>query len=69
MSDVISDLVNRHYHPYASYEEFYRGFSAYQNGNCVNPHEANSIFAQAWDHGVEVAMLCVESLEVRHSRT
>ena len=43
------------YSPYDTHEEFGRGFSAYQAGNFRNPHEADSISAQAWDQGVDAA--------------
>jgi hypothetical protein len=62
---LILDLIKRHYRPYDTHEEFRRGFSAYQAGNFRNPHRADSISAQAWDHGVEAAMHYVESLEAR----
>jgi hypothetical protein len=53
---LIFDLIKHQYRPYDAHEEFGRGFSAYQAGNFRNPHEADSISAQAWDRGVEAAM-------------
>ena len=53
---LIFDLIKQHYRPYDAHEEFGQGFSAYQTGNFCNPHEADSISAQAWDLGVEAAM-------------
>ncbi len=53
---LIFELIKQQYCPYDTHEEFRRGFSAYQAGNCRNPHKADSIAARAWDHGVEAAM-------------
>ena len=53
---LIFDLIKQHYRPYDGHEEFGRGFAAYQAGHVDNPHEADSISAQAWDRGVEAAM-------------
>ena len=53
---LIFDFIKFHYRPYDTHEEFGRGFSAYQAGNFRNPHEADSVSAQAWDRGVEAAM-------------
>ncbi|MGA8292822.1 MAG: hypothetical protein WB820_09995 [Rhodoplanes sp.] len=53
---LIFDLIKQHYRPYDMHEEFNRAFSAYQTGNFSNPHEPDSIAAQAWDLGVEAAM-------------
>ena len=64
-NNLILDLIKRHYHPFDTHEQFFRGFSAYQAGNCRNPHRANSIAAQAWDRGVEAAMNYEEGLEAR----
>ena len=50
---LIFDFIKFHYRPYDTHEEFGRGFSAYQAGNFRNPHEADSVSAQAWDRGVE----------------
>ena len=55
------DLIKQHYRPYDAHEEFGRGFSAWQAGNFRNPHEADSISAQAWDLGVEAAMRCARA--------
>lgn len=52
---LIFELIKHHYRPYDTHEEFGRGFSACQAGNYGNPHEADSISAQAWDRGVEAA--------------
>jgi hypothetical protein len=54
---LILSFIKRQYCPYDAHEEFGRGFSAYQAGNFHNPHEADSVSAQAWDRGVEAAML------------
>ena len=64
-NDLILDLIKRHYRPYDTHEEFRRGFSAYQAGNCHNPHKADSISAQAWDHGVEAAMRYAKESDCR----
>jgi hypothetical protein len=53
---LIFDFIRCQYHPYDRHEEFGRGFLACQAGNCRNPHEAQSLSAQAWDRGVGVAM-------------
>ena len=53
---LIFDLIKQHYRPYDMHEEFNRGFSAYQTGNFSNPHEPDSIAAQAWSLGVEAAI-------------
>jgi hypothetical protein len=45
---LIFELIKHHYRPYDTHEEFGRGFSACQAGNSRNPHEADSISAQAW---------------------
>jgi hypothetical protein len=54
---LIFELIKQHYRPYDTHEEFRRGFSAYQVGDYCNPHIADSIAAQAWDRGVQAAML------------
>jgi hypothetical protein len=54
-------FIKRQYHPYDTHHEFGRGFAAYQAGNFRNPHEANCVSAQAWDHGVEAAMHCAKA--------
>lgn len=48
---LIFELIKHHYRPYDIHEEFGRGFSACQAGNSRNPHEADSISAQAWRRG------------------
>lgn len=53
---LIFNLIKQHYRPYDRHEEFGRGFAAYQAGNVDNPHEADSISAQAWDLGAQAAM-------------
>ena len=53
---LIFDLIKQHYRPYDTHREFAQGFAAYQAGHLHNPHEADSISAQAWDLGVEAAM-------------
>jgi hypothetical protein len=53
---LIFELIKHHYRPYDTHEEFGRGFSACQSGNSRNPHEADSISAQAWRRGVEAAI-------------
>ena len=53
---LILELIKQHYRPFNTHEEFGRGFSAYQEGNFVNPHQADSVAAHAWDLGVEAAM-------------
>ena len=53
---LIFDLIKQHYRPYDTHPEFGRVFAAYQVGTVDNPHEADSISAQAWDRGVEAAM-------------
>jgi hypothetical protein len=53
---LIFELIKRQYHPYDTHEEFGRGFSAYQDGDVCNPHQADSISAQAWARGAEAAM-------------
>ena len=53
---LIFDLIKQHYRPYDRHAEFGRGFAAYQAGAFDNPHEADSISAQAWDLGVQAAM-------------
>ncbi len=53
---LILDFIKRQFHPYDTHEEFGRGFSAYESGDCRNPHQADSISAQAWARGVEAAM-------------
>jgi hypothetical protein len=55
---LIFDLIKQHYRPFDAHEEFGRGFSAYNEGNFNNPHEADSVAAQAWDLGLEAAMRC-----------
>jgi hypothetical protein len=52
----IFDLIKQHYRPHDAHREFAQGFAAYQAGHLHNPHEADSISAQAWDLGVEAAM-------------
>jgi hypothetical protein len=54
---LIFDFIKQRYRPYDGHEEFSRGFSAYRAGNSRNPHEPDSVSAQAWDRGVEAAML------------
>ena len=54
---LIFDLIKQHYCPYATHEEFSRGFTAYQVGNFRNPHKADNVSAQAWDLGAQAAML------------
>jgi hypothetical protein len=54
---LILDLIKQHYRPYDTHAEFGRGFSACQAGELRNPHEAESVSAQAWDRGVEAAMV------------
>jgi hypothetical protein len=46
---LIFDLIKQHYRPYDTHREFAQGFAAYQTGHLNNPHEADSISAQAWD--------------------
>jgi hypothetical protein len=53
---LIFNLVKQHYRPYDTHKEFDAGFSAYQAGNFRNPHEPDSIDAQAWNLGVEAAV-------------
>lgn len=55
---LIFDFIKRQYSPYDTHEEFERGFSAYQSGEFINPHEAASVSARAWDLGLEPAMRC-----------
>ena len=54
---LIFELIKQHYRPYDTHAEFVRGVSACQTGDFRNPHEAESISAQAWDRGVEAAMV------------
>jgi hypothetical protein len=53
---LILDFIKRQFHPYDTHEEFRRGFSAYEAGDCRNPHQPDSISAQAWTQGVQAAM-------------
>ena len=53
---LILDFVKQQYRPYATHDEFGRGFSAYQTGSFHNPHDAASPSARAWDLGAEAAM-------------
>ena len=46
---LIFDLIKQHYRPYDTHREFAQGFAAYRAGHLHNPHEADSISAQAWD--------------------
>jgi hypothetical protein len=55
---LIFELIKQHYRPFDTHEEFTRGFSAYQEGNFVNPHQTDSVAAQAWELGMEAAMRC-----------
>jgi hypothetical protein len=55
---LIFDFIKRQYCPYDTHEEFGRAFLAYQAGNFCNPHEVDSVSAQAWDRGVEAALQC-----------
>ena len=59
---LIFDLIKRQYRPYDAHKEFGRGFAAYQAGNFRNPHEADSLSAQAWDLGTEAAMRCERAI-------
>ena len=52
---LIFDLIKQNYRPYDTHAEFSRGFSACEAGDFRNPHEADSVSAQAWDRGVEAA--------------
>ncbi len=55
-NQLILDFIKRQYQPFDTHEEFVRGFAAYQAGDFRNPHEADSVSAQAWDLGVEAAI-------------
>ncbi len=44
------------YAPYHKYEAFYCGQAAYQEGRFTNPFNPNSVYAQAWDRGLEFGM-------------
>lgn len=65
---LILDLIKHNYRPFDKHEEFRRGFSACQAGNCHNPYKADSISAQAWDHGVEAAMRYAKESDRRLKR-
>jgi hypothetical protein len=54
---LIFDLIKQNYFPYDTHAEFGRGFSAGQSGDFRNPHQAESISAQAWARGLEAALL------------
>ena len=54
---LILDLIKQHYRPYDTHADFGRGFSACEAGDFRNPHEAESVSAQARDRGVEAAMV------------
>ena len=54
---LIFDLITQNYRPYDTHAEFGRGFSACQSGDFQNPHEAESVSAKAWNHGVEAAIV------------
>ena len=43
------------YAPYNAMPEFQHGFDAYRRGD-TNPHNADSVEAQAWDRGANAAM-------------
>lgn len=53
---LVLDFIKRQYHPYDTHGEFTRGFAAFQDGNCRNPNEADSVPGRAWDCGVAAAM-------------
>lgn len=53
---LILDFIKRQYQPFDTYEEFGRGFAAYQAGDFRNLHEPSTVSAQAWDLGVEAAV-------------
>lgn len=44
------------YPVYNARQEFGEGFVAYQFGRTSNPHNPNSVAAQAWDRGCEASM-------------
>lgn len=53
---LIFDMIKQHYRPYDTHEAFDHGFSAYLTGDSCNPHDPETISAQAWDLGVEAAI-------------
>ncbi|MEZ5890847.1 MAG: hypothetical protein R3D52_11815 [Xanthobacteraceae bacterium] len=53
---LILDMIKQHYRPFDTHEQFGRGFSAYLAGDSCNPHDPESIAAQAWNLGVEAAI-------------
>jgi hypothetical protein len=53
---LIFDMIKQHYRPYDTHEAFDHGFSAYLIGDSYNPHDPETISAQAWDLGVEAAI-------------
>jgi hypothetical protein len=55
-NQLILDPIKRQYQPFDTHEQFARAFAAYQTGDFRNPHEADSVSAQAWDLGVEAAI-------------
>ena len=61
---LVLDFIKRQYHPYDTHDEFGRGFAAYLAGNSRNPHQADCVSAQAWNHGVEAAMHCEKATAV-----
>jgi hypothetical protein len=54
--EQISGMILAQYQPYDQLPEFHEGAKAYRAGNYSNPHDPNSVSAQAWDRGLEWAM-------------
>lgn len=49
------------YAPYHRYEAFYSGQVAYGEGRFDNPFPLDSVYAQAWDRGLEFGMRIARS--------
>jgi hypothetical protein len=59
---LVLDFIKRQYHPYDTHSEFSRGFAAYQDGDCRNPNDTDSVSGRAWDCGVAAAMRYVKAV-------
>lgn len=52
---LVLDFIKRQYHPYDTHSEFSRAFAAYQDGDCRNANDADSVSGRAWECRVAAA--------------